>query len=261
MRIARVQYKNETFHGVVEDSVVKRIEGDILSQYQISENLYPLEDVKLLAPIIPPNIIAIGLNYRKHAMESGSDIPERPVIFIKTTNSLSGPDDNIILPKIAPNEVDYEAELMIVIGKEARDIDEVDVPDYILGYTCSNDVSARDCQLRLDAQWARGKSFDTFCPIGPWIETELDPDNRPIRTKLNGNIVQDSNTSDLIFSIREIVSYCSKNMTLLPGTVIMTGTPEGVGFARKPPLFLKDGDVVEIEIEGIGKLVNGVHKE
>ena len=133
------------------------------------------------------------------------------------------------------------------------------VEKYILGYTCGNDVSARDCQLRIDKQWARGKSFDTFCPLGPWIETELDnPDNCRIISRLNGKIMQDSNTSDLIFGVKELVSYCSKNFTLLPGTVIMTGTPSGVGFARKPPVFLKKGDHIEIEIEGIGILSNKV---
>ncbi|MGE4413208.1 MAG: fumarylacetoacetate hydrolase family protein, partial [Candidatus Caldatribacteriota bacterium] len=136
-------------------------------------------------------------------------------------------------------------------------IDEVD--KYILGYTCGNDISARDCQQRLDQQWARGKSFDTFCPLGPWIETELpDPDNCRIISRLNGKVMQDSNTSDMIFSTRELVSYCSNNFTLYPGTVIMTGTPEGVGFARKPPVFLRAGDVIEVEIEGIGKLSNKV---
>jgi len=155
--------------------------------------------------------------------------------------------------------VDYEAELVIVIGKKAKNVETNEVKNYILGYTCANDISARDCQIRIDKQWARGKSFDTFCPLGPWIVTELDdPDNCRIFSCLNGEVMQDSNTSDLISDIKEIVSYCSKNFTLYPGTIIMTGTPEGVGFARKPPVFLKPGDVIEIEIEGIGKLSNKV---
>ena len=164
-----------------------------------------------------------------------------------------------MLPDEAPDEVDYEAELVIVIGKKAKNLEIDEVSNHILGYTCGNDVSARDCQLRLDQQWARGKSFDTFCPLGPWIETELpDPDHCRVGSKLNGQIMQDSNTSDLIFGVKELVSYCSKNFTLLPGTVIMTGTPGGVGFARKPPIFLKSGDTIEIEIEGIGILSNKV---
>ncbi len=213
----------------------------------------------MLSPVNPPNIIAIGLNYKKHADESGQDYPENPLIFLKATSSLIGPEDNIILPDMAPDEVDYEAELVIVIGKRAKNIEMDNAEKHILGYTCGNDVSARDCQLRIDKQWARGKSFDTFCPLGPWIETELDnPDNCRIISRLNGKIMQDSNTSDLIFGVKELVSYCSKNFTLLPGTVIMTGTPSGVGFARKPPVFLKKGDHIEIEIEGIGILSNKV---
>ena len=135
---------------------------------------------------------------------------------------------------------------------------EVEALDFVLGYTCANDVSARDCQGRLDKQWARGKSFDTFCPLGPWIETEMDPDNAGLRTRLNGQVMQDSNTNDMIFGCRELISYLSYQFTLLPGTVILTGTPSGVGFARKPPVWLKHGDVVEIEIDGIGVLRNPV---
>lgn len=262
MKIARVKHENSIFHGVVEGDKIKRIQGDIFGSYQITDESYPLSDVELLPPVDPPNIIAIGLNYKSHVMEHGDrDIPEKPTIFIKATTSLNGPDQDIILPKMAPMEVDYEAELAVIIGKKAKNIEPQDVPNYVLGYTCANDVSARDCQHRLDAQWARGKSFDTFCPLGPWIETEIDPGNRPIRSRLNGKIVQDSNTSNMIFSVEEIVSYCSKNMTLLPGTVIITGTPEGVGFARKPQLFLREGDTIEIEIEGIGVLKNSVRNE
>jgi 2-keto-4-pentenoate hydratase/2-oxohepta-3-ene-1,7-dioic acid hydratase in catechol pathway len=159
---------------------------------------------------------------------------------------------------MAPDEVDYEAELVIVIGRTARDVPEEHALDHVLGYTCGNDVSARDCQLRLDVQWARGKSFDTFCPIGPWIETEMDPDDAPICSRVNGRTMQSSSTSDMIFSCRRLVSYLSQCMTLLPGTVILTGTPEGVGFARRPPVFLRPGDVVEVEVGPIGVLRNTV---
>ena len=161
---------------------------------------------------------------------------------------------------MAPNEVDYEAELVIVIGRRAHNISENDASQFILGYTCGNDVTARDCQ-RDDGQWTRGKSFDTFAPLGPWIETQLNPDTCNIRCRLNGRVMQDSNTKDLIFNSRQLVSYLSRCMTLLPGTVIMTGTPAGVGAARKPPVFLSNGDSIEVDIEGIGVLRNPVVNE
>jgi len=260
MKIVRYQKNDQVFYGVLRDNdEISPIEGDLFGEFKISSHRVRKHDVKFLAPVIPLDVIAIGLNYKKHADESGIDYPKRPLIFLKTSSSVVGPEDSIVIPEMAPNEVDYEAELVIVIGKKAKNIEIEDVPEYVLGYTCGNDVSARDCQLRLDQQWARGKSFDTFCPMGPWIETELpDPDNCRIISRLNGKDMQDSNTSDLIFNTRELVSYCSKNFTLHPGTVIMTGTPEGVGFARKPPIFLKSGDVIEIEIENIGKLSNNV---
>lgn len=259
MKIVRYQKNKEIFYGVFNNKYIQRVEGNIYQSIQYSNIKDSIDEVKLLAPVAPPNIIAIGLNYRKHAKESGMAYPDKPVIFLKATSSVIGPEDNIVLPEMAPKEVDYEAELVIVIGKKAKNIEIDEVDNYILGYTCGNDVSARDCQLRLDQQWARGKSFDTFCPIGPWIETELpDPDNCRIMSRLNGKVMQDSNTSDLIFNTKELVSYCSKNFTLYPGTIIMTGTPEGVGFARKPPVFLKSGDIIEIEIEYIGKLINKV---
>jgi len=162
---------------------------------------------------------------------------------------------------VAPSAVDYEAELVVVIGRKARNVSEEEARNYIFGYTCGNDVSARDCQLKIDRQWARGKSFDTFAAIGPWIETELEPSRLKIRLLLNGAVMQDSSTADMIFNVPRIVSYLSRQMTLLPGTIIMTGTPSGVGFARKPPVFLKPGDVVEVDIQGIGVLKNYVTSE
>lgn len=262
-RIARFAMPEGAVHyGLLEGNhTLHIIEGDIFGDWETTGETVPLNTVRLLAPVDPPNVIAIGLNYRAHARESNMALPERPVIFIKATTSVCGPDDPIILPAVAPDEVDYECELAIVIGKRARNVSEEQALDYVWGYTCSNDVSARDCQLRLDTQWARGKSFDTFAPIGPWVETDLDPDNVGIRTRLNGETMQDSNTNDLIFSCRQIISYISHSMTLLPGTVIMTGTPSGVGFARKPPVFLRPDDVVEIEIDGIGVLSNPVIAE
>lgn len=261
-KIARFEHEGQVRYGLLEGADKLRvIAGDILGEWSPTERTVPLEQVRLLAPVDPPNVIAIGLNYRKHAEESRMALPERPVIFFKTTTAVCNPGDPIMLPKMAPNEVDYECELTIVIGKRAKHVSPEAAFDHVLGYTCGNDVSARDCQIRLDTQWARGKSFDTFAPLGPWIETDLDPDNVRVMTRLNGQVMQDSSTSDLIFSCRELIAYLSANMTLLPGTVIMTGTPSGVGFARKPPVFLRPGDVVEIEIEGIGVLRNPVVAE
>lgn len=220
---------------------------------------------RLLPPVLPPNIFALGLNYRKHADETGMSYPDCPVMFIKATTSVIGHRDPIVLPNKAPNQVDYEAELAVVIGRPAKNLLPKDATGYILGYTCANDVSARDWQFEKQAgQWARGKSFDTFCPIGPWIVSpdEIpDPQSLRIRTTLNGVPVQDSNTSDMIFDIPTIISDLSHTMTLLPGTVILSGTPEGVGFTRRPPMFLGNGDCITISIEGIGELTNSVERE
>lgn len=261
MRIIKYQKENEVKRGILKDDKIFELEGNLFSDFSAGTQIEELGAVELLAPIEPPNIIAIGLNYRQHAAETGANIPERPLIFLKATSSLTGPNSEIILPKLAPEEVDYEAELAVIIAKEAKNIETVEVDDYILGFSCANDVSARDCQIKLDKQWARGKSFDTFCPIGPWIETDLDPSNLKISSILNGKKMQQSNTSDMIFNIPQIVSYLSHNMTLLPGTVILTGTPEGVGFAREDQVFLNDGDQITVEIEGIGSLKNKVKKE
>ncbi len=261
MKIIRYQKEDEIKRGILHEETIYELKGDIFSNFSAGQKIGKLEEIKLLAPVKPPNIIAIGLNYKQHALETGAEIPERPVIFLKATSSITGPDSEIILPKLAPAEVDYEAELAVVIAKKAKNIETVEVDDYILGYSCANDVSARDCQKKLDKQWARGKSFDTFCPLGPWIETEVVPDDLKIKSVLNGEIMQESRTSDMIFNIEQLVSYLSHNMTLLPGTVILTGTPEGVGFAREEKVFLRDGDQIKIEIEGIGSLENTVTKE
>ena len=261
MKIIRYREDNTINFGILESKDIYSLEGEIFADFKKGEKVNNLENIELLAPIEPPNIIAIGLNYSQHAEESGSEIPEKPVIFLKATSSLTGPESDIILPKLAPDEVDYEAELAVVIGKDCKNIEAVAVPNYILGYTCANDVSARDCQRRLDKQWARAKSFDTFCPLGPWIETDLEPNNLEISSILNGEVMQNSNTSDMIFDVNQLVSYLSHNMTLKAGTVIITGTPEGVGFARKEPVFLNEGDQIEIKIEGIGSLINTVAEE
>lgn len=259
MKIARVLHNNEVFYGKVEDDQIYPLIGSLFTNERSFQTTgYPLAEVKLLAPVQPPNIYAIGLNYRRHAQETGALLPDRPLIFLKATTSLLAPNEEIVLPEMAPNEVDYEVELAVIIGKEARKVREDDALDYVLGYTIGNDVSARDCQKRLDRQWTRGKSFDTFCPLGPWIETELDPADVEVKTRLNGQVMQHSSTADLIFPVRYLISYLSHNFTLLPGTVILTGTPEGVGAARKVPVYLRSGDSIEMEIQGIGTLKNQV---
>ncbi len=218
---------------------------------------------KRLAPVDPPNVFAIGLNYRRHAAESGMVLPKAPVIFLKATTSVAAPGAPIILPKSAPDEVDYEVELAMIVGRTAKNVSAYDALDYLLGFTCANDVTARDCQRRIDKQWARAKSFDTFCPLGPVVVTpdEIDPDSAKLRTILNGQVMQESDTGDMIFGCRELVQYLSHQFTLLPGTVICTGTPSGVGFARRPPVYLRDGDEVTVEVDRIGRLTNTVVKE
>ena len=220
---------------------------------------------RLLAPVAPPNILALGLNYRQHAAETRMDLPRIPVVFMKATSSLVGPGDPILLPGAGPDHVDYEGELAVVIGREIRNVSPAVARAAILGYTCANDVSARDWQFsKQSGQWIREKSFDTFCPMGPWIVTPEalpDPQRLRLRTLLNGTVVQEASTADMIFSIPDIISALSRTMTLLPGTVILTGTPQGVGFSRTPPLFLRDGDTVTVEIEEIGALTNPVRAE
>jgi 2-keto-4-pentenoate hydratase/2-oxohepta-3-ene-1,7-dioic acid hydratase in catechol pathway len=258
MKIARIKHGRKTSYAAVEDGAYRLIEGNLFGKWKLSETTVPTAGAKLLAPVEPPQILAIGLNYRKHAEESGMTLPDEPILFVKTCNAVTGPGEPILLPRIAPGEVDYEAELVLVIGRKARHVSEQDAGQYILGYTCGNDVSARDCQLKKDKQWARGKSFDTFAPMGPWIVTDVNGDNLRMRCLLNGAVMQETNTNDLIFGCRKLVSFLSDCMTLLPGSVIMTGTPSGVGFARKPPIFLHAGDNVTVEIEGIGSLSNPV---
>jgi len=220
-----------------------------------------LNDVRLLAPVRHPSkVLAIGLNYIDHARESGLEPPAAPVVFAKMPNSVIGPDDTIRYRRADSSEVDYEAELAVVIGRQARDVSESDALHHVLGYTVCNDVSARDAQFA-DAQWVRGKSFDTFCPLGPWITTTddiADVQALSVRCRVNGELLQNGSTSDMIFGVTTIVSYVSRFMTLEPGDVIATGTPFGVGFARTPPIYLVDGDVVECEVEGLGTLRNTV---
>ncbi len=219
-----------------------------------------LTDVSLIAPVpYPGKVICIGLNYRDHAIESGMDIPKNPIVFSKFATSLTGPGQPIVLPP-GGDKTDYEAELAVVIGRRAKNVSVENGFDHVFGYTNLNDVSERGFQFA-DAQWQRGKSCDTFAPIGPYIATKdeiKDPHDLSIKFRLNGETLQDSNTKQLIFNIPEIISYLSETITLEPGDLIATGTPPGVGFARKPPVFLKKGDIAEVEVEGLGVLSNPV---
>jgi 2-keto-4-pentenoate hydratase/2-oxohepta-3-ene-1,7-dioic acid hydratase in catechol pathway len=246
-----------------KNSTAYILEGDIFKGLQKAGKQVQVH--KLLTPIEPRNILCIGLNYRGHAVESGAKIPRCPVLFIKSVNAVTNPGDPIVIPAVEPVEVDYECELAVVIGKAAKNVSRKEALDYVLGYTCANDVSGRDWQLKKGgSQWCRGKSFDTFCPLGPCIvmpDEIPDPNNLRIRTILNGQVMQDSNTSDMLFDVPDLIHFLSQGTTLQPGTVILTGTPQGVGYARKPPVFLRDGDTVVVEIESIGRLENPVRSE
>lgn len=222
------------------------------------------EVIKLLAPLVPVNILCIGANYAAHAKESGIALQDNPVVFMKATSSLNHPGDPIRIPKCQMKgpEVDFEAELAVVIGRPARDVPEHQALDYVLGYTCGHDVSARRWQKQGGGgQWVRGKSFDTFCPLGPVLVTAGEipnPQTLAISSTLNGQVMQSSNTSHMTHTVARLISFLSQDTTLLPGTVIMTGTPEGVGFARDPAVFLKAGDMMVVEIQNIGRLQNPV---
>ena len=219
-----------------------------------------LGDVKILAPISNPSkVVAIGLNYMDHVRESNAKVPQLPVMFAKYTSSIVDPGDTIRWDPTITQKVDFEAELAFVVGKTASHVKEEDAFDYIFGYMNCHDVSARDLQLEKGDQWIMGKSLDTFCPIGPYLVTKdeiADPHNLSIKCIVNGQALQDSNTRELIFKIPYLIAYLTKRITLLPGDVVTTGTPDGVGFARKPPILLKGGDVVTVEVEGLGQLTN-----
>lgn len=267
MRIIRfLSQDNAIYYGVLEspdDDKVRVIEGHILGQFNVTQKMAAVK--KILSPIETPHILGIGLNYKKHALETGMPIPEIPVLFLKAAGTMIGQMEPIVLPKVGPDYVDAEAELAIIISKKGKNIPVNEAMDYVLGYTCANDITARDWQIRKQkTQWARGKSFDTFCPLGPWLITKDEipnPHNLWIRLEINDKTYQDSNTADMIYDIPTLVSNFSQSLTLFPGTVILTGTPSGVGFTRIPPTFLKPGDMVTVDIEKIGRLTNPVIDE
>jgi 2-keto-4-pentenoate hydratase/2-oxohepta-3-ene-1,7-dioic acid hydratase in catechol pathway len=241
-----------------------KIDGDVFADISATEQ--SADVAKVLAPIVPVGFFCIGLNYRGHAAETNARIPERPILFMKGVNAVQNPGDPILLPTfLASGQVDYECELAVIIGRACKNVRRAEALDYVLGYTCANDVSARDWQIQWGgSQWCRGKTFDTFAPLGPCLVTRDEipnPNTLPIRTILNGETVQDCNTSDMIFDVPALIEFLSGSTTLLPGTVILTGTPSGVGMARKPQVWLKPGDEVTVEIEGIGKLRNPVAAE
>ncbi|MBW7572336.1 fumarylacetoacetate hydrolase family protein [Caproiciproducens faecalis] len=249
MKLIRYQFEEKIEFGSLEDQTVRRLKGDIESGFSETGETVPLCRVRLLSPVMPKKAVCIGLNYKDHIAESGAKTPDSPVVFLKPSTAVIAPQQEIEYPAIS-SHVDYEGELAVVIGKRAKRVEKADAPKYILGYTCANDVSARDYQPA-DGQWTIAKGFDTFLPLGPCIQTQADPTELEIRTYLNGRLVQHSNTSQLLFQPYELVSYLSQIMTLEPGDVILTGTPSGVG-------AIHPGDVVDVEIGRIGRLTNTV---
>ncbi|MER3445489.1 MAG: hypothetical protein C4291_01030 [Candidatus Dadabacteria bacterium] len=251
MKLLRFESKDGDIRfGLLEGDIVSEIKGDIFGGYKVTQIEHRPTEIKFLPPCFPTKIVAVGLNYRDHAAEMKKSPPEEPLIFMKPTTALIGHEDKIIYPKYMSSRVDYEGELAVVIGKRTKWVSEDDALNYVFGYTCINDVTARDLQAK-DVQYTRAKGFDTFAPMGPVIETELDPSDIQISTFLNGERKQHSRTSELIFNIPRLISFISRVMTLLPGDIIATGTPSGIG-------PMKSGDEVEVEIEGIGILRNYV---
>ncbi len=244
---------------LTSDGDTKAIAGDLFGEHTITDQ--HVTPSQVLAPIAPTNIIGIGLNYRKHADEGKKNVPERPMWFVKTTGALQHPGEPILLPA-SSGKVDYEGELAIVIGRDAKNVSPENALDYVLGFTIAIDVSARDWQFELGGgQFNHAKSFDTFCPLGPFLVDPAEcpnPDNLKLTTRVNGEIRQDSTTANMVFDVRTLISFLSTDRTLPAGTVILTGTPEGVGYARTPPLWLKAGDVIQVDIEGLGSLSNPV---
>jgi 2-keto-4-pentenoate hydratase/2-oxohepta-3-ene-1,7-dioic acid hydratase in catechol pathway len=264
MRIIRFLDENNNIcfgHNYENDSAVI-LTGELFGELRDTGRKIRVK--KLLAPVVPTAIMCIGLNYKEHAGETGLKLPEYPVLFMKNPAAVANPGDPIIIPHVCTRgpEVDYEIELAVVIGKTAKNVSASDALNYVLGYTIGNDVSARRWQMHAGSgQWIRGKSFDTFCPLGPVLVTRdeiSDPQSLQLTCYLNGQVMQNANTSVMIFTVAQLIAYLSEDTTLLPGTVILSGTPSGVGFVRKPPVYLKQGDILELKIDGIGILINPV---
>lgn len=259
MKLARFRHAGASGVGVVSGDAITPAGDDILLAAQAGEPI-PLDAVELACPVgREAKIVCVGLNYRDHAIETGATLPTEPLLFAKLSSSLVGPGQPILMPEIS-EAVDFEAELGVVIGRRSRRVSRSEARSHILGYTCVNDVSARDLQLG-DGQWMRGKSFDTFCPVGPWIVTSdeiPDPQSLGIRCLVNDQVMQDSSTANMLFDVDQIVSYISQAITLEPGDLIATGTPAGVGFTRDPARYLRPGDMVTVEIDGIGTLKSPV---
>ena len=262
MRIIRFHSGNQTFIGhQIDGKSAWRIQGNLFESFTVTDEVLPID--RLLAPLVPTDILCIGLNYREHAAESSSKVPANPLLFIKAGNTLNDPGCVIPIPKRS-SMIDFEGELAIVIGKRAKDVSKADALKYVFGYTIANDVTARDWQRDKDlggGQFARGKSFDGFCPLGPAIVTADEipnPNFLKVKTMLNEKVMQDDNTSNMIFDIPTLIESLSSTMTLRPGAIILTGTPSGVGFARTPPVWMKTGDRICVEIEKIGCLENPV---
>ena len=249
MKLVRFDAGNGPVSGILDDDKIAELDGDFFGVFKTLKTCWRASDVRLLAPCRPSKVVAVGLNYRDHAHEMKLPLPDEPIIFLKPTTTVIGPGDAVTIPPHA-GRVDYEAELAVVLRSRTRNISVDEAPDHILGYTCANDVTARDLQKK-DVQWTRAKSFDTFCPVGPWIETDLDPSNVLVEAYLNGGRRQSSRTGQLIFNVPFLVSFISRVMTLEPGDLIITGTPSGIG-------PMKPGDAIEVRIEGIGSLKNPV---
>jgi 2-keto-4-pentenoate hydratase/2-oxohepta-3-ene-1,7-dioic acid hydratase in catechol pathway len=249
VRIARLSRDGEVAFGVVEGEEVAELAGHPFGPVSFTGQRFARNDVRLLAPVLPSKIVAIGRNYADHATEMGNDVPAQPLFFLKPSTAVIGPGESIACPP-SSQRVDYEGELAVVIGRLCRDVPAERAMDVVLGFTCANDVTARD-QQRTDGQWSRAKGYDTFCPLGPWIETDLDIADVAVTTTVNGEVRQAGRTAQIVHKVPEVIAYVTACMTLLPGDVVLTGTPAGVG-----PLAV--GDSVTVEVEGVGALTNPV---
>ncbi len=252
MKLFRFKHGQESAYGLLREDNLFLVEGSVFGDFEVGRQSLPIGSVTLLPPVEPSKIVAVGVNYRDHALERGRGLPAEPLLFLKPPSAVIGPNDTILYPRMS-KRVDYEGELAVVIKKTARQLDDrAAVEEYILGYTCFNDITARDLQDK-DVQFTRAKSFDTFAAVGPCLATDLDPSDVQIKTFLNGKLKQSSSTRNLIFSVPELIRFISRIMTLCPGDIITTGTPAGIG-------PMQPGDKVDVQIEGIGTLSNTVMK-